>query len=245
MGYSYTPEGQLYFLSKKLPLLKRAVGQTVWVVQGEPAGRSTCFTLVGRYIAENIAVEDKASGLYVLFGSGMDAPENLGLNSLPWFAKLKKSQSNFSLGFNTINDSDVINALDALLPLSTPTSANEDSATDWSAEEGAKKLRQHFARERDQQLITQKKETVLKEHKRLACEICGFDFQAVYGEIGKGFCEVHHLKPLGKRNSPTTTALSELAIVCANCHRMIHRRGDCLDIEILRQTIRKPPTGKS
>ena len=30
------------------------------------------------------------------------------------------------------------------------------------------------------------------------CMICGFDFEKTYGEIGKDFIEIHHIKPLYK-----------------------------------------------
>jgi predicted HNH restriction endonuclease len=62
---------------------------------------------------------------------------------------------------------------------------------------------------------------------RLCCEVpgCGFDFESVYGDIGRDFAEVHHLMPLSDMSSPTVTRLEDLAVVCSNCHRMIHRGG--------------------
>lgn len=68
------------------------------------------------------------------------------------------------------------------------------------------------------------------------CAVCGFDFEAAYGEWGRGFCEVHHLKPLGEGDEQRfTNPLYDLVVLCANCHRMIHRRhGITLTIEELR-----------
>lgn len=68
---------------------------------------------------------------------------------------------------------------------------------------------------------------------RLRCEVpgCGFDYFEVYGELGREFAHVHHKNPLGDRSAPSETKLSELAIVCANCHAMIHRRGQCRRME--------------
>lgn len=62
---------------------------------------------------------------------------------------------------------------------------------------------------------------------RLRCEVpgCGFDFQEVYGAPGEGYAHVHHVDPLAERSAPTKTRLSDLAVVCANCHAMIHRGG--------------------
>ena len=65
----------------------------------------------------------------------------------------------------------------------------------------------------------------LKIHGYL-CQVCGFDFERTYGAWGRRFVEVHHLQELGAAPAegievdPTT----DLAVVCSNCHRMIHRK---------------------
>jgi len=91
--------------------------------------------------------------------------------------------------------------------------------------EGAATLRLHMVRERNGQLVAQKKAAVLKYNGSLKCEVCNFDFESFYGEIGKEFCEVHHLNPISERTENISTHLEELAIVCSNCHRMLHRYG--------------------
>jgi 5-methylcytosine-specific restriction protein A len=91
-------------------------------------------------------------------------------------------------------------------------------------------------RKREQKLRTSKlKQALDKNHGRLICEVprCGFDFEKVYGVLGKEFAHVHHLKPLGNRESPSETSLDDLAIVCANCHAMIHRGGKCRSLNEL------------
>ncbi len=58
----------------------------------------------------------------------------------------------------------------------------------------------------------------------LKCKICGFDFSKVYGDIGKGFIEIHHIKPLSSLDEEVIiNPEKDLVPVCANCHRMIHR----------------------
>ncbi|SIO25790.1 HNH endonuclease [Singulisphaera sp. GP187] len=57
---------------------------------------------------------------------------------------------------------------------------------------------------------------------RLPCHVCTFDFFKVYGDIGRAYAQVHHLKPLGDRTRPSLTKLSDLAVLCANCHIMVH-----------------------
>lgn len=68
---------------------------------------------------------------------------------------------------------------------------------------------------------------------RLRCEVpgCGFDFLDVYGETGRGYAQVHHLDPLGARDTPQSTSLASLVVVCANCHAMIHRHGACRSLD--------------
>lgn len=73
-----------------------------------------------------------------------------------------------------------------------------------------------------------------KNEGRLNCEVpgCGFDFEARYGLLGKDYAQVHHLIPLS--NLPPeggSTRLDDLAVVCANCHVMIHRGGECRDLD--------------
>lgn len=59
------------------------------------------------------------------------------------------------------------------------------------------------------------------------CQGCGFDFEKIYGEIGKGYIEVHHTKPLYEEdNVVEINPVTDLICVCANCHRIIHRRKD-------------------
>ena len=57
------------------------------------------------------------------------------------------------------------------------------------------------------------------------CNICGFNFYEVYGELGKHFIEVHHLKPLfSLEEEIVINPHTDLIPVCSNCHRMLHRQ---------------------
>jgi predicted restriction endonuclease len=75
----------------------------------------------------------------------------------------------------------------------------------------------------------------------LDCVVCGFNFEKVYGERGKGFIEVHHIKPLSTlEKEMVIDPEQDLVPVCSNCHRMIHRRkDDVLTVEELRSTLIK------
>jgi 5-methylcytosine-specific restriction protein A len=105
------------------------------------------------------------------------------------------------------------------------------------AAEGRLLTRLHMRRERNQALVQAKKRMVLKEGKGLACEICGFNFSKAYGDRGDGFIECHHTKPLETLLPGSRTHVRDLALVCSNCHRMIHRRRPWLTIEQLVQLL--------
>ena len=105
--------------------------------------------------------------------------------------------------------------------------------------EGRILTRLHRQRERNPQLTKRKKEKVLKEKGVLACEVCEFDFAQVYGELGYGFAECHHLVPLSELGENQRVRLADLAIVCANCHRMLHYGKSLLSMDELRKMVEK------
>ena len=98
-----------------------------------------------------------------------------------------------------------------------------DVDAEVSGLEGNPRLVAHLRRERNTSIVERKKREVLAKTKALRCEVCGFDYEKFYGVHGRAFCEVHHLTPLHKSDGVVKTELSDLAIVCSNCHRIIHR----------------------
>ena len=102
--------------------------------------------------------------------------------------------------------------------------------TNLETEEGRELLRQHIVRERSASLIAKFKAT----YKPLKCEVCAFDFATAYGDLGKGFIEAHHVKPLADMSPGDKTKLEDLAAVCSNCHRMLHRTYPAMSVEKLR-----------
>ena len=74
-----------------------------------------------------------------------------------------------------------------------------------------------------------------KKARNYICEVCAFNFLDHYGDIGKEFAECHHKNPLSERpremwTHAVTTTLADVAVVCANCHRMLHRERPALTI---------------
>ncbi|MFB9905143.1 HNH endonuclease [Allokutzneria oryzae] len=90
------------------------------------------------------------------------------------------------------------------------------------ADEGRLLLRRHLVRERNRPLRNKKINSVLREKNCLECEVCGFDFEKVYGDRGARFAECHHAVPLHV-SGEVQSKLDDLVILCSNCHRMIHR----------------------
>jgi predicted HNH restriction endonuclease len=75
---------------------------------------------------------------------------------------------------------------------------------------------------------------------RISCNCCSFNFGDFYGdEIGKGFIEIHHTKPIFTYEdedieNTLKQAVVNLTPVCSNCHRMIHRNWQKpLEIQVL------------
>ena len=100
--------------------------------------------------------------------------------------------------------------------------------------EGKLKERLHLARERSPEVVRQAKQLALQRYGTLRCACCGFDFAATYGRIGEGFIEAHHTKPVSTlHRDGEITRVEDIALVCANCHRMLHRRRPWLSIHEL------------
>lgn len=241
MGYELESSDELRFLSRKFGVLKKAIGNTVWIVQGIPDGKKTAFSLCGAYLADRVDVEDPDSNLYVISGRRVkEFFPSVPLNSLDWFPALLKSQSNFSLGFNRLSDETVIQALTTLQAKGNqppPESALPDIDLPATGTEGTARLVSHLRRERNRALVEAKKAATLDAKGGLCCEVCGFDFSAAYGALGEGFCEVHHLVPLSASSESVTTTLNDLAVLCSNCHRIIHRSTPMLSVAELSKVV--------
>lgn len=94
---------------------------------------------------------------------------------------------------------------------------------DPESEEGGLLMRQYARRERDPKLRAAKIDAARRAGQGLACQVCGFDYERAYGERGSGYIECHHIVPLHV-TGPRKVRLDDLVLICANCHRMIHRR---------------------
>jgi 5-methylcytosine-specific restriction enzyme A len=104
--------------------------------------------------------------------------------------------------------------------------------------EGKELTELHKRKERNPRAVRKKKNKVLKECGKLECEVCGFDFVKFYGQLGYGFAECHHTVLVSELTEEHKIRLSDLAIVCANCHRMLHKSRPLISISDLRVIIK-------
>lgn len=77
------------------------------------------------------------------------------------------------------------------------------------------------------------------DHYGYVCVVCSFEFEKIYGELGKSFIHVHHLKPLGEIGEAyEVDPVKDLRPVCPNCHAMLHRKKTALSIEELKKHLK-------
>jgi 5-methylcytosine-specific restriction protein A len=99
--------------------------------------------------------------------------------------------------------------------------------------EGKLVERTHKARERNSQVIDLAKSNYKKNHGKLFCQACHFDFEDKYGIEGKDFIEGHHTIAVSDMPPGFKTKPEDFAMLCANCHRMVHRKRPWLAIDQL------------
>lgn len=96
----------------------------------------------------------------------------------------------------------------------------------------------HLRRERNPQLINEAKKLFKKTNGgELFCEICRFSFEEVYGSIGENFIEAHHIIPVSQMKIDHKTSISELMMLCSNCHRMAHRENGMETLQNIKKSL--------
>jgi hypothetical protein len=131
-------------------------------------------------------------------------------------------------------------------PVQDPVNGSRDSFADLvinedeesTFPEGAESYKLHKKRERDPKIVLQAKAKRLRETQKLECEVCSTDFHLVYGKLGLGFIEAHHKVPVAQLDGKTPTTVDDLAMVCSNYHRMLHRSGG-RTVDELREIIQR------
>jgi len=117
-------------------------------------------------------------------------------------------------------------------PIENNVDITED---DEGFEEGKRMLRNHVCRERNYQVIKEAKERLQKG--KLICQICEFNFEIRYGEIGVDYIEGHHIIPVSELEEGAKTKIEDIVLVCSNCHKMLHRRRPWLKVGELKELL--------
>ena len=106
----------------------------------------------------------------------------------------------------------------------------EDGTQEITIEE-RRKLVRHYRLERRSDVGRR-----VKQAQGYECRVCGINFQDVYGDLGKNYIEAHHLTPLSSISEGEVlpqNVETDFTVLCANCHRMVHRQTPVLPPEEL------------
>jgi 5-methylcytosine-specific restriction protein A len=139
-------------------------------------------------------------------------------NHLPTEAQLISDLSNMLQLYQTLFEG----------VIRSDTGSSEDDEPSGLHFEDATKFRLHKRIERNAKLSKD-----VKKLQGYVCRVCGTDFEERYGAIGKGYIEAHHLKSIAsiKGTKVAMDPLKDFAVLCSNCHRMVHLSGCLADIE--------------
>lgn len=172
-----------------------------------------------------------------------------GKNELAYWYELGNVYSKYYPKDNIPNDKQLYEDLDRILldyqtlKIKELRPSNESELEEDEVEPGEEKeplsedpslLRLHKRYDRNPKLA--------KEAKKIhgySCQACGFNYADKYGDIGKDYIEAHHLELFSKiKTKVFLDPKKDFAVVCANCHRMLHRLKDKMSVDELKKIIR-------
>lgn len=182
------------------------------------------------------------------FQSSVSAFSSIGVTykQLPELSVLQDTAQEYQLSSRVFFDDDVhlweaeiLAAESILLPvidiLHPDTSGTEDESDRFEVEGfHTYSLSKKYERSRMNRALA------IRIHGR-TCFVCGYDFDAIFGTIAEGYIEIHHLLPVSMMDAPAIVdPRTDLVPLCANCHRMAHRRWPPYTPEELRRNMRAP-----
>ena len=114
------------------------------------------------------------------------------------------------------------------------TSDGDSDFTSTKTVEGKKILRYTTVYERDP-----KARALALEIHGYDCKGCGLNFGDFYGDHGKGYIHIHHIKPLSESGETKIDPRSDLIPLCPNCHAMVHKnKSHTLTLNELKEIIK-------
>jgi hypothetical protein len=104
-----------------------------------------------------------------------------------------------------------------------------------SGQEGEPIEHRGYRRKRDQRL-----RRAALDASAGVCEVCGVDYSRVLNGNGVRVLQVHHKKQLGYTDKPRLTKVTDLAVLCSNCHALIHLNPKkAMKVEALKVLLKK------
>ncbi|WP_273049471.1 HNH endonuclease [Pseudoalteromonas sp.] len=191
------------------------------------------LSLAIKYIEKNGVPEARKSVHYDYLFNEKRYPPKLVISLA---AKYAFGEEIPSVDFNAVRARDYLRARGHVVIDRRDEALNDIVSDDdeSSFPEGKLKFQKHYARERDSSITRKAKAKRLAETGKLSCDVCSFDFLDAYGELGHGFIEAHHMLPVSELTGSTKTKIKDLALVCSNCHRMLHRQKKVISISKLK-----------
>lgn len=151
-----------------------------------------------------------------------------------------------------VNSIDIRNTADAVIAVQAELFGSSNTAAistidnlpptpleeDIKGKEGRILTRLHSYRERDRKLVAKAKVLFKAKNGRLYCECCGFEAGIFYGSRGKDRIQAHHKTPVTELLPDSETTPEDLAMVCPNCHDIIHAKRPWMSVDKLRDQLR-------
>lgn len=238
----------LYFIARKpgittselileLTNMFHPTGEDAQILSGRSDSK---FSQIVRNLVAHHTIDEKGLG-YVVY-------EHRGSNG--FFSITESGQDYLHNNLSALNYlldnqfqyQDLVDGLQTISEASASQKKILDYDENTPINEGRKKLSSHTVTERSLKL----RNAAIQYYSvdgHILCEVCGFDFLEIYGEIGDGFIEMHHKKPLFQYEDEDSAiflndAILGVAPLCSNCHRMIHRnRESIMDVDELKRLL--------
>jgi hypothetical protein len=244
MGYPYVPDesGRVSFpTTKSEGVVRRVLGNTVWVFSGVRSKGKTHYQLQGNFQPDDLVRGDDA---WEISGPGVFPASPVDVSDEPWFRLLLGEQANFSLGLNRIRSASILSALASVLVEDRGRSSEEklpEEVIEGAYREGQGVQITVNRYERDPSA-----RAACLKHFGPLCQICRIDLSTVYGPQAAGLVHVHHLRPLSQvEGEYEVRPEHDLIPVCPNCHAVVHRNDPLLKPDEVREMIAQARESKA
>ncbi len=139
----------------------------------------------------------------------------IAFRNRPLKTTLKKQSDGLAISADYIRPYLICQTPDYLLAAASTDSQTADSIAE--ALEGTRTEIKHLTSKRSRRL----RDSAFSNANGV-CAVCGRNFTNLLSGRGTRTLQVHHRKQLSAFEMPTVTTLEDLAVVCANCHCLLH-----------------------